>query len=100
MFGRPTRLVEDPRGQQSGCQGVPGGVHDLDRPDFIEQFTGGRLVESTREREPEVVAAARAAAEEMAAAPFDVAIDRADCFGRRVGWLGCSRVPPVCCFRR
>ena len=42
---------------------------------------------------PEVVKAVRAAAETIVAPSFDLLIDRADRFGRRVGWLGCSRVP-------
>ena len=42
---------------------------------------------------PEVVKAARAAADTIVAPPFDLLIDRADRFGRRVGWLGSSRVP-------
>lgn len=41
----------------------------------------------------DIVAAARDAADTIAQAPFDVFVDRADRFGRRVGWLGCSRVP-------
>jgi 2'-5' RNA ligase len=42
---------------------------------------------------PDVVAAARAAATMIALPPFDVVVDRADRFGRRIGWLGCSRMP-------
>lgn len=41
----------------------------------------------------EVVKAAREAGDTIVAAPFDLVIDRADRFGRRVGWLGSSRVP-------
>lgn len=43
--------------------------------------------------DPAIVSAARAAAETIDAAAFDLVIDRADRFGRRVGWLGCSRMP-------
>jgi 2'-5' RNA ligase len=42
---------------------------------------------------PEIVDAARDAADTIAQAPFELVLDRADRFGRRVGWLGCSRVP-------
>ncbi|MCC8361835.1 RNA 2',3'-cyclic phosphodiesterase [Lysobacter sp. A6] len=41
----------------------------------------------------DIVVAARDAADTIAQAPFDVFVDRADRFGRRVGWLGCSQVP-------
>jgi 2'-5' RNA ligase len=41
----------------------------------------------------DVVAAAREAGDAIAAAPFDFALDRADRFGRRVGWLGCAVTP-------
>jgi 2'-5' RNA ligase len=44
---------------------------------------------------PEIVDAARAAAETIAQRPFDLVIDRADRFSRHVGWLGCSQVPPA-----
>ena len=40
-----------------------------------------------------IVAAARAAADTIAMPSFEVVVDRADRFGRRIGWLGCSRVP-------
>jgi 2'-5' RNA ligase len=42
-----------------------------------------------------IVDAARAAADTIAHAPFDLVVDRADRFSRRVGWLGCSQVPPL-----
>lgn len=41
----------------------------------------------------DIVDAARAAADTIAQAPFDVCVDRAGRFDRRVGWLGCSQVP-------
>jgi 2'-5' RNA ligase len=40
-----------------------------------------------------IVDAAREAAASVAHAPFELVVDRADRFGRRVGWLGCSRMP-------
>ena len=43
--------------------------------------------------DPALVERARAAAETIALPPFDLVVDRADRFGRRIGWLGCSRVP-------
>lgn len=44
--------------------------------------------------DPGMVECARAAAGTIALPGFDLVIDRADRFGRRVGWLGCSEVPP------
>jgi len=41
----------------------------------------------------DIVDAARAAAATIALPAFDVVVDRADRFGRRIGWLGCSHVP-------
>jgi 2'-5' RNA ligase len=43
--------------------------------------------------DPALVAAARAAADTVALPAFDLLVDRADRFGRRIGWLGCSQVP-------
>jgi len=40
-----------------------------------------------------VVGAARAAAASIRHPPMDITIDRADRFGKRIGWLGCSHVP-------
>ena len=40
-----------------------------------------------------ILDAARAAADTVAVPPFELAIDRTDRFGRRIGWLGCSQVP-------
>lgn len=41
----------------------------------------------------DVVAAARAAGDAIASAPFAFELDRADRFGRRIGWLGCAVTP-------
>lgn len=41
----------------------------------------------------EVLDAAREAAGSIAHAPFHLVVDKADRFSRRVGWLGCTRVP-------
>ena len=43
--------------------------------------------------DPDVVTAARAAGSAVALPCFGLAVDRADRFDRRVGWLGCSEVP-------
>ncbi|UHQ19260.1 2'-5' RNA ligase family protein [Lysobacter sp. KIS68-7] len=41
----------------------------------------------------DILRAARAAADTIALPPFDLVVDRADRFGRRIGWLGCSHLP-------
>ena len=42
---------------------------------------------------PDIVAAARAAGEAVEARAFDLVLDQAGHFGRRVAWLGCSQPP-------
>lgn len=43
--------------------------------------------------EAAVVTGARTAADDVRATAFDLVVDRADRFGRRIGWLGCSQMP-------
>ena len=43
--------------------------------------------------EATILYAARAAGDAIAQAPFDVVVDVAGQFDRRVGWLGCAQVP-------
>jgi 2'-5' RNA ligase len=45
--------------------------------------------------EPTLIEAARAAGASIALPGFELVVDRADRFGHRVGWLGCSHVPPA-----
>ena len=45
--------------------------------------------------EQTLVDAARDAGASIAHAPFDLVVDRAGRFERRIGWLGCSQVPPA-----
>lgn len=42
---------------------------------------------------PAVIEAARAAADTIALPPFQLVVDLAGRFGRRIGWLGCSDLP-------